>query len=297
MTLSSRCGRRTAANLVASSNFNSISAARLPATQRCAGGQVSTLHCREMSAELTFRNQVSEHVTPPSSPRKQGPTFQSRWLWVPAFAGTTLEGRTGYVGGDCGRGGAAPSELGRLGVIGAKLRAEVLPGGRAPDFNVAIAGTERLAAEHAAARAGAREKPAAREHRGSPTHLGYLDRATRFVNPRLTGGPAALLPMRRSADPRTSSSRGASRRMRALPPPANGCNGRRHVCGKLTTPRRNLLTPVNLAVIGPRFAPPVPSDIGGGSAKCLPSTALGVRAAAHIASAAARARSHPRARR
>jgi hypothetical protein len=30
--------------------------------QRCAGGQVSTLHCREMSAELTFRNQVSEQV-------------------------------------------------------------------------------------------------------------------------------------------------------------------------------------------------------------------------------------------
>jgi len=25
----------------------------------------------------------------PSPPRKRGPTFQSRWLWVPAFAGTT----------------------------------------------------------------------------------------------------------------------------------------------------------------------------------------------------------------
>src|SRR5262247_4660728 len=35
------------------------SALRLPATQRCAGGQVSTLHCREMSAELTFGNQVN----------------------------------------------------------------------------------------------------------------------------------------------------------------------------------------------------------------------------------------------
>jgi len=68
MTLSSRCGRRTAANLVASSNFNSVSAARLPATQRCAGGQVSTLHCREMSAELMFGNQVSGRIVriPPS---------------------------------------------------------------------------------------------------------------------------------------------------------------------------------------------------------------------------------------
>jgi hypothetical protein len=26
---------------------------------RCAGGQVSTLHCREISAELTFRNKVT----------------------------------------------------------------------------------------------------------------------------------------------------------------------------------------------------------------------------------------------
>ncbi len=51
------------------------------------------------------------------------------------------------MGGD--RGGAALSKLRLLGVVGAKLRAEVLPGGRAPDFNVAIAGTERFAAEHA----------------------------------------------------------------------------------------------------------------------------------------------------
>src|SRR5262249_15269869 len=26
-----------------------------------------------------------------SSPRKRGPIFQRRWLWVPAFAGTTVE--------------------------------------------------------------------------------------------------------------------------------------------------------------------------------------------------------------
>src|SRR5262245_51185041 len=84
------------------------------------------------------------------------------------------------------RGGAALSKLRLLGVVGAKLRAEVLPGGRAPDFNVAIAGTERLAAEHAAARAAAHEIPAAREHRNLPSHWAYLDRASRFVNARLT---------------------------------------------------------------------------------------------------------------
>jgi len=84
------------------------------------------------------------------------------------------------VGGD--RGGAALSKLRLLGVVGAKLRAEVLPGGRAPDFNVAIAGTERFAAEHAAARAAVHEIPAAREHRNLSSHLAYLDRASRFVN-------------------------------------------------------------------------------------------------------------------
>src|SRR5215475_4037836 len=92
-------------------------------------------------------------------------------------------GGTGGVGGD--RGGAALSKLRLLGVVGAKLRAEVLPGGRAQDFNVAIAGTERLAAEHAAARAAAREIPAARAHRNLPSHWAYLDRASRFVNARL----------------------------------------------------------------------------------------------------------------
>src|SRR5262249_47344634 len=118
----------------------------------------------------------------------------------------------GGVGRD--RGGAAPSKLRLLGVVGAKLRAEVLPGGGAPDFNVAIAGTERLAAEHAAARAAVHEIPAAREHRNLSSHLAYLDRASRFVNARLTcgasalwhqverllrmgGGSASLLPMRR----------------------------------------------------------------------------------------------------
>jgi len=99
-------------------------------------------------------------------------------------------GGTGGVGGD--RGGAALSKLRLLGVVGAKLRAEVLPGGRAPDFNVAIAGTERLAAEHAAARAAVHEIPAAREHRNLSSHLAYLDRASRFVNAGLSRGASAL---------------------------------------------------------------------------------------------------------
>src|SRR6266496_1372807 len=84
MTLSSRCGVGTAANLVASSNFNSIGAARLPATQRCAGGQVSTLHCREMSAELTFRNQVSERIVRIPQGAKPGelPVVQPPQMWA-----------------------------------------------------------------------------------------------------------------------------------------------------------------------------------------------------------------------
>jgi len=56
-----------------------------------------------------------------------------------------------------------------LGVVGAKFRAKVLAGGRPPKFNVAIAGTERLAAEHAAERGAVHEIPAAREHRNLST--------------------------------------------------------------------------------------------------------------------------------
>jgi len=51
-----------------------------------------------------------------------------------------------------------------LGVVGAKLRTKVVAGGRPPKFNVAIAGTERLAAEHAVDGAAVDEIPAAREH-------------------------------------------------------------------------------------------------------------------------------------
>src|SRR5262249_60422340 len=69
-------GIGTAANFVDPSSFNSISAARLPATRRGAGGQVSTLHCREMSGELTFRNQVGEQtfrITQPGRPGRRWP--------------------------------------------------------------------------------------------------------------------------------------------------------------------------------------------------------------------------------
>src|SRR5262249_2535069 len=150
----------------------------------------------------------------------------------------------GGVGRD--RGGAAPSKLRRLGVVGANLRAEVLPGGGAPDFNLAIAGTERLAAEHAAARAAVHEIPAAREHRNLSSHLAYLDRASRFVNARLTCGASALWhPVERLL------------RMGVVLHRLFRCDARRGVCGKLTTPRRNLVIPTNLAVIGPWFAPPV----------------------------------------
>src|SRR5713101_7282833 len=39
---------------------------------------------------LSMRNPADcRHGTTLSSPRKRGPIFQSRWLWVPAFAGTT----------------------------------------------------------------------------------------------------------------------------------------------------------------------------------------------------------------
>jgi len=92
------------------------------------------------------------------------------------------EGGTSYVRGERGRDGAAFSKLRFLSVVGTKLRAKVLPGGRAPDFHVAIAGAERLAAEHAAAGAAVHEIPAAREHRNLSTNLAYLNGASRFVN-------------------------------------------------------------------------------------------------------------------
>jgi hypothetical protein len=66
------------------------------------------------------------------------------------------------------RGGPARAELRFLGVVSTKLRAEVLPRGRAPKFNVAVTRTERLSAEHAATRAAVDEIPAAREHRSLP---------------------------------------------------------------------------------------------------------------------------------
>src|SRR5262249_19253775 len=75
-------GIGTAANFVDPSSFNSISAARLPATRRGAGGQVSTLHCREMSAELTFRNQVGEQTVRITQRVRQSPAVRPPQMWV-----------------------------------------------------------------------------------------------------------------------------------------------------------------------------------------------------------------------
>jgi len=123
-----------------------------------------------MSAELTFRNQAGEQIV--RILQGVGPGE------LPVRTAASNVGGTGYVLGGYGRSGAAFSKLRFLGVIGAKLRAKVLPGGRAPDFHVAIAGAERLAAEHAAARAAVHEIPAAREHRNLSTNLGYLNGAS-----------------------------------------------------------------------------------------------------------------------
>jgi hypothetical protein len=76
--------------------------------------------------------------------------------------------RAGDQRGACGRSRTALAKLRFLGVVGAKLRAKVLPGRGAPKFHVAVAGTEWLAAEHAATRAAVDEIPAAREHRNLP---------------------------------------------------------------------------------------------------------------------------------
>ena len=100
-------------NFVGLSGFNFISAARLPATQRCAGGQVSTLHCCEMSAELTFRNQVGEQIVRIPQGVRPGE--------LPGRAAASNVGGTGYVLSGYGRNGAAPSKLRFLGVVGAKL--------------------------------------------------------------------------------------------------------------------------------------------------------------------------------
>ena len=123
-----------------------------------------------MSAELTFRNQVGEQIAVSLnvSGRASCRSVQPPQMWVEPATYSAA----------CGRSGAAFSKLRFLGVIGAKLRAKVLPGGRAPHFHVAIAGAERLAAEHAAARATVHEIPAAREHRNLSTNLGYLNGAS-----------------------------------------------------------------------------------------------------------------------
>src|SRR5262245_19336533 len=72
------------------------------------------------------------------------------------------------------RPGAALAEERLLGVVGAKLRAKMLPGGCAPEFDVAVTRPEGLAAEHAAAWAAVREIPAAGQHRNLSTICAVL---------------------------------------------------------------------------------------------------------------------------
>ena len=76
-----RFARDCTDELVASSNFDSMRAARLPATHTGAGGQVSTLHCREISAELTFRNNVKLASYHPRtrSPLRSSKAWSVRW--------------------------------------------------------------------------------------------------------------------------------------------------------------------------------------------------------------------------
>jgi len=96
-----------------------------------------------------------------------------------------IASEVGWAGEECGGrgyGGATLAELRLVGVVGAKFRAEVLAGRGAPKFNVAVAGAERRAAEHAAARAAVDEIPAAGEHRNlSPGTTRSLDRGSPVV--------------------------------------------------------------------------------------------------------------------
>src|SRR5215831_13943634 len=73
--------------------------------------------------------------------------------------------RAGKERGTPARPGAALAEERLLGVVGAKLRAKMLPGGCAPEFDIAVARPEGFAAEHAAAGAAVHEIPAAGQHR------------------------------------------------------------------------------------------------------------------------------------
>src|SRR6476661_4365481 len=92
-------------------------------------------------------------------------------------------GRAENDRGTPARSGAALAEERLLGVVGAKLRAKMLPGGCAPEFDVAVARPEGLAAEHAAAGAAVHEIPAAGQHRNLSTfaRCWQLDRELRFV--------------------------------------------------------------------------------------------------------------------
>jgi hypothetical protein len=99
--------------------------------------------------------------------RKWNEEAQGKWLRLVPVRKSKMR-RAGDQRGARGRSRTALAKLRFLGVVGAKLRAKVLPGGGAPKFHVAVAGTECLAAEHAATRAAVDEIPAAREHRNLP---------------------------------------------------------------------------------------------------------------------------------
>jgi hypothetical protein len=128
---------------------------------------------------------------PDGGSRALGVPSETGWASLDRLLEIALEvRRAGAKPGVRGRGDAALAELRFLGVVSAKLRAEVLPGGRAPKFNVAVTGTERLSAEHAATRAAVDEIPAAHEHRSPPPNSAVLpaDRRRRVVNARLIRG-------------------------------------------------------------------------------------------------------------
>jgi hypothetical protein len=93
------------------------------------------------------------------------PGRESAGMLVGGYSAAFLKsGRTGCQRGRYGWGGATLSKKHFLSVVRAKLRAKVVAGRCPPKFNVAIAGTERLAAEHAVDGAAVHEIPAACEH-------------------------------------------------------------------------------------------------------------------------------------
>ena len=69
----------------------------------------------------------------------------------------------------------ALAKLRLLGIVRAKLRAEVLAVRRPPDFNMTITKQERLIAERAMKEVAMLEVLAARDHRIAPSNQGQLE--------------------------------------------------------------------------------------------------------------------------